>query len=189
MFIRPCIRFQYNSLKLVKLLDDLSSSRQDTENIETDSLAQRSALSNGDLVAFLHTKSRADVRSQVLVSLLVTGVLGDEVEVLAADDERAVHLGGDNGAGEDTATNGDETSERALLVNVVALNGGLGCPEAQSDILVVPSATLSNTFRLSAALRVEEDVRLLLESTLTLDSQFGGHNVGSIWSRIVADGS
>lgn len=50
------------------------------------------------------------------MSLLVTGVLGNEVEVLAADDDGTVHLGGDNGAGQDTATNGDETSEGALLV-------------------------------------------------------------------------
>ena len=56
------------------------------------------------------------MRSEVLVALLVTGVLGDEVEVLAADDEGTVHLGRDDGTGEDTATNGDETSEGALLV-------------------------------------------------------------------------
>lgn len=54
--------------------------------------------------------------SQVLVALLVTAVLGDEVEVLAADDDGTVHLGGDDGAGQDTATDGDETGERALLV-------------------------------------------------------------------------
>lgn len=47
---------------------------------------------------------------------LVTGVLGDEVQVLAADDESTVHLGGDDGTGEDTAADGDETSEGALLV-------------------------------------------------------------------------
>ena len=50
------------------------------------------------------------------MALLVTGVLGDEVEVLAADDESSVHLGGNDGAGQDTATDGDETGEGALLV-------------------------------------------------------------------------
>ena len=53
---------------------------------------------------------------EVLVALLVTGVLGDEVKVLAADNQGTVHLGGNDGAGQDTATDGDETSERALLV-------------------------------------------------------------------------
>lgn len=54
--------------------------------------------------------------SKVLVALLVTCVLGDEVKVLAADDEGTVHLGGNDGTGQDTATDGDETSEGALLV-------------------------------------------------------------------------
>jgi hypothetical protein len=56
------------------------------------------------------------VRSKVLVSLLVTGVLGDEMEVFSADDESSVHLGGNDGPGQDTATDGDETGEWALLV-------------------------------------------------------------------------
>ena len=79
-------------------------------------LAQRSALSNGNLITLLNSESWRDVRSQVLVSLLVTGVLGDEVKVFSADDESSVHLGGNDCAGQDTATDGDETSERALLV-------------------------------------------------------------------------
>ena len=54
--------------------------------------------------------------SEVLVALLVTGVLWDEVKVLATDDEGAVHLGGDNGSGQDTSTDGDLASEWALLV-------------------------------------------------------------------------
>ena len=53
---------------------------------------------------------------EVLVSLLVTGVLGDVVEVLSSDDDGSVHLGGNDGTGEDTATDGDETGEGALLV-------------------------------------------------------------------------
>jgi hypothetical protein len=80
------------------------------------SLAERPALANSDDVAVGDTESRRDVCGEVLVALLVTGVLGDEVEVLAADDECAVHLGGDDGAGEDTATDGDEAGEWALLV-------------------------------------------------------------------------
>lgn len=80
------------------------------------SLAQRAALTNGDLVAILNTESRGDVRGQVLVSLLVTGVLGDEVKILSTDDKGAVHLGGYNGSSEDTATDGDLAGEGALLV-------------------------------------------------------------------------
>lgn len=52
----------------------------------------------------------------VLVALLVTAVLGDVVQVVATDDEGTVHLGGDDGTGQDTATDGDESGEGALLV-------------------------------------------------------------------------
>jgi hypothetical protein len=56
------------------------------------------------------------VGGEVLVALLVTRVLGDEVEVLSSDDESSVHLGGNDGASQDTATDGNETGEGALLV-------------------------------------------------------------------------
>ncbi len=65
----------------------------------TYSLAERSALADGDLVTLLDTEGRRDVRRQVLVSLLVTGILGDEVEVFASDDEGSVHLGRNDSAG------------------------------------------------------------------------------------------
>ena len=50
------------------------------------------------------------------MSLLISGVFGNEVEVFAADDESSVHFGGNDGACEDTATDRDFTSERAFLV-------------------------------------------------------------------------
>lgn len=53
---------------------------------------------------------------EVRVALLVTAVLGDVVEVLSPDDDGAVHLGGDDGAGQDTAADRDEAGEGALLV-------------------------------------------------------------------------
>lgn len=56
------------------------------------------------------------------MSLLVTGVFGDEMEVFAADDECSVHLCRNDGACQDTATDGDFTSERTFLVCVRALS-------------------------------------------------------------------
>lgn len=82
----------------------------------TYSLAQRPALANGHLVTVLDTEGGGDVGGEVLVALLVTGVLGDEVEVFAADDDRPVHLGRHDGAGEDTAADRDLAGEGALLV-------------------------------------------------------------------------
>jgi fructose-specific phosphotransferase system IIC component len=88
-------------LELGELLDGLAGAGQHTENVESDlkggkyvslefssarashavtySLAQRPALSNGNLVTLLNTEGWGDVGGKVLVSLLVTGVLGDEV--------------------------------------------------------------------------------------------------------------
>lgn len=79
-------------------------------------LAQRPALPNRNLITFLHTERGRNVRSQVLVSLLVSGVLGDEVEVFAADDEGSMHFGGDDSAGEDTAADRDHAGERTFLI-------------------------------------------------------------------------
>lgn len=53
---------------------------------------------------------------EVLVTFLVTVVFRDVVEVFATDDECAVHLCGDDGAGEDTAADGDEAGEGAFFV-------------------------------------------------------------------------
>jgi hypothetical protein len=69
-----------------------------------------------------------------------------------------VHLGGHDGAGKDTATDGDHAGERALLVDVGTLNGGLGRAEAQTDLLV-PSPVAGVLAR-STDLVVQEDVRL-----------------------------
>lgn len=79
-------------------------------------LAQRTALADGNPVTLLNTERGGDVSSQVLMALLVTVVLGDVVKVFTADDDGTVHLGRDDTAGKDTATDGDLTDEGALLV-------------------------------------------------------------------------
>jgi hypothetical protein len=75
-----------------------------------------------------------------------------------SEGERTVHLGGHDSSGEDTATDGDHAGERALLVDVGSLNGGLGGTETQTNVLV-PSPAASVLAR-SADLVVKEDVRL-----------------------------
>jgi len=76
------------------------------------------------------------------------------------------------------------TNIAGLLTNVVALNGGLRGPETQTDVLVPSPATLAHALGLAAlALGVEEDVRLLLESALGLDGQFGCHDCGVVVSK------
>jgi hypothetical protein len=70
------------------------------------------------------------------MALLVSRVLWDEVEVLAADDDGTMHLGGHDGAGEDTTADGDETGEGALLV----------CSMISSVLEYLASASLNACF-------------------------------------------
>jgi hypothetical protein len=58
--------------------------------------------------------------SNVGMPLLVSLVLADVMEVISADDDGAIHLGRFDTAGEDTSTDGNVTSEWALVVNIVA---------------------------------------------------------------------
>jgi hypothetical protein len=76
-----------------------------------------------------------------------------------------VHLGGDDGSGENTAADGDKTGEGALLVDVGALNGRLGRAEAQTNILIpspVPGVLPGTT-----DLVVQEDVRLEIAKSVS----------------------
>jgi len=89
------LRFLF--LELLELFRSLGRCGEDAEDVEADSLAQWPALPDRDLVAVLHTERWRKVCRYVLMPLLVSGVFGDEVEIRAADDDRAVHLGGDHG--------------------------------------------------------------------------------------------
>jgi len=156
-----------------------------SEDVEADSLGQWSALSNGDLVTILNTESGRNVSGDVLVALLVSLVLWNVVEVVTANDEGSVHLCGDDNTAEDTATNRHETGEWALLVDVVSFNGVLWSLESQTNILVPSSSTLSNSSLCGAGLLGGENVRLLLESALRLDGQFGGHFCWTIFGFLL----
>lgn len=50
------------------------------------------------------------------MSLLVSCVFGDKVEVFASNDESAMHFCRDNGACKDTATDRDHAGKRTFLV-------------------------------------------------------------------------
>ncbi|RUP49864.1 hypothetical protein BC936DRAFT_141172 [Jimgerdemannia flammicorona] len=83
------------------------------------------------------------------------------MKVLAADNDGALHFGGDDDASENATTDRHVTSEGALLVNVVALNGLFGGLKAKTDIFVPAQVLLVN-------LGVLEDADLFLEGFLDL---------------------
>jgi len=124
------------------------------------------ALADGDHLSLGDLEGRREMRRDVLVSLLVSVVLLDVVQVVTANDDGAVHLGRDHGAAEDATTNAHVAGERALLVDVVAGDGGLGRLEAETDVLVVAGGALDLLAKQTAL--GKEDGRLLLERLLGL---------------------
>lgn len=167
-----CLSITICSYKLK--LDELllgGAHGDDPEDVEANSLGERAALTDSNDVTIANTESGGDVGGNVLVALLVTVVLGNVVEVLTTNDDSTVHLGRNNGTGEDTATDGDKTGEGALLVNVVAVDGLTGGLETETNVLV---PTLVGLVGLSG-LGGGEDVGLLLESALRLNVKLGSH--------------
>ena len=96
----------------------LRPARDDLERVEANRLGQRAALADDNLVAFLATEARGKVRGNVRVALFVSLVLLDEVQIVHAHDDRAVHLVGLDNASQNAAADRHVTGERALLVDV-----------------------------------------------------------------------
>jgi len=106
-----------------------------SHDVELNSLGQRTALSNSNNVTLLDTKARTAMGMNGLVPLLETTVLLNVVKVIPTDNNSALHLGGSDESLENLTTDGHVSSEGALLVNVVSLNGGIGGLDTQTNIL------------------------------------------------------
>jgi len=104
-------------------------------DIETDRLAERAALSNRHDVSFLDGKCRRAVNGDILVPLLETTVLGDVVKVIPSNDDGTLHLGAQHQTLEDTSTDRYIAREGAFLVNVGRFQCGGGGLDAQTDRL------------------------------------------------------
>ena len=109
----------------------------DLKDVVANGLGEGAALSHDDLVSDLGEEGGAAVGGDVAVTLLVTLVLVHEVEVVTADDDGALHLGGVDDTAENATTDGHATGEGALLVDVLAHDGILGGLEAKTDGLPV----------------------------------------------------
>ncbi len=65
------------------------------------------ALTSDDAITHRHLEARGDVGGKVLVSLLITIVLLDEVQVVTAKDDGALHLGRNNNTAQNATTDGN----------------------------------------------------------------------------------
>ena len=86
------------------MLVGLTSSSRDLDDVESDSLGDWSTLTDGNDVTNLNTESWGNVNWDVLVSLFVSVVLWNVMQVSSSDDDGTVHLGGDNGTSQDLTT-------------------------------------------------------------------------------------
>lgn len=114
------------------------------EDVEPHSLGERSALSNCDNIAFLDVfETGRAVDGHVLVALLETTVLAAPVEVIAADDDRSLHLRRDDHSFQNASADRHVTGERTLLVDVASFDGGLRRFEAETDVSHVSKSLLA----------------------------------------------
>jgi len=101
------------------------------EHIEANSLAERTALSHGDNISnSAVTEARRAVHRHVLVTLLISTILRHEVQVVAANDNSALHLGLYNHTGQDSAADGNIAGPWTLLVDVRPFDSLTGSLEA-----------------------------------------------------------
>eukprot|EP00976_Prorocentrum_cordatum_P018580 376498-Prorocentrum_minimum.AAC.6 len=161
------IKETYN-LELAKTLAALGDAGGNLKHVEAHGLRERPALAHGDGVTIVAAEGRGDVRRQVLVTLLVTLVLGDEVKVVTTNDNGALHLGGLDHTVENAAADGNIAGEGALLVDVVALDCLLGGLEPEPNVLVPAGAVLARGLPGDHRAVNATDHALLLESLLIL---------------------
>ena len=105
----------------------------------------------------------------VCVTLFETVVLSNVMKIISTDDNGSCHLVGNNNTSENTSTDGNVSGEGALLIDVGALDGVLGCLEAKSDISPISGLSLYLAAQ-SSGLLGKEDSGLLLESLFGLSS-------------------
>lgn len=99
------------------------------------------------------------MHGDVSMSLLVSVIFGDVVEVITTNDDGPLHLGADHNTLENLASDGDSASEGAFLVDVLGFNSLFGGLETQSDVLEVPDSCAG---LLGEQLLAVEEHRLLL---------------------------
>lgn len=159
-------------------------------DVELNGLGEGTALSDGDDITLLHGEAGAAVGVDVLVALLETAVLPDVVEVVPADDDGALHLGGDDESLEDLSTDGNVSGEGALLVDVGSLDGGVGGLDTETDVLH-PAHGL-HLLGVDVALARDEDGILGLVGLLVLYREPPPHDNGAhdvnIALHIIFDG-
>jgi len=75
-----------------------------SNNVESDSLGERTALTDSDNISFLDREGRTAVSSDVLVSLFKSTVLSDVVKVVSSYNKSSLHLRRDDLSAENSSS-------------------------------------------------------------------------------------
>lgn len=136
------------------------------ENVETNSLRQRSALARSHNISLLNVEARRSMHSRVLVALLETVVLLNVVQVMATNNNSSGHLGGHNHTSEDSTSNGNIAGEGALLVDISTVYGFLWCGETKANVLPPTCGLLGSNANWGGILSLESLLVLISHTNL-----------------------
>lgn len=124
------------------------------------SLGNRSTFTDGNNITFLDSETWRTMSDNVGMSLFVSIILFDKVEIISSNNKSVFHLVWDNHSSKDFSSDADISSEWTFFINIVSLNSFFGSFEAKSNIFVI-SDTFSS-FRDKEFLVVLENTSLFL---------------------------
>ena len=108
------------------------------QDVESDCLREWSALTEDNMITFLQlSESWGDMNSDVLVSLLVSLVFWNEVEVVSSDDDCSLHVAWLDDSREDSTSDGNLWCEWTLVIDICAIDCLLWCCESHANLLVI----------------------------------------------------
>lgn len=134
------------------------------DDVESDRLGEGSALANCNGVANLDViESRRTVNSNSSMSLLISVILLDEMNIVSSYDNRVLHFSRNHNSLENFSSNANVASEWALFVDIGSIDCLFGCSEAKTNVLIVSNSSFSSTF---------DELSVLEESSLFLKCLF-----------------
>ena len=109
----------------------------DFQDVEVNGLAERSTFTDDDNISFLDWESWWAMDWKISVSLFISIVFGNVVEIISSDNDGSLHLCGDTDSLEDLSSDWNVAGEWALFVNVGWFDGFLWGSESKSDVFEV----------------------------------------------------
>jgi len=121
-------------------------------------------LTNSDSVANLDViKGRRAVNRDSSMSLLISVILFDEMNVVSSNNNSVLHFGRNNNSLKDLSSNANVACEGALLINISSFNGFFRSSESETNVFIISNASFSSAL---------DELSVLEESSLFLKCLF-----------------